>query len=82
VANDKIVHYNRVIINEARKLWEEGETIYCFPIYSRNDDVVDGIYISMFTNKEKDSSFDDYVNKYKSLSRNNMRYYTQSFLEE
>lgn len=82
MTNNKTVHYDRVTINEARKLWEEGENIYCFPIYSNNDDVVDGIYISMFTNKEKDNSFDEYVNMYKSVSRNNMRYYIQSFIEE
>lgn len=80
--NNKTVHYERITIQQARKLWSQGETIYCFPIYSKNDDVVDGIYISMFTNKEKHSDFDTYVKNYKSVSRNNMRYYTQHFIEE
>lgn len=79
---NKIVHYERVSINKARTLWLKGETIYCFPIYSKNDDVVDGIYLSVFTNKEKDQSFDGFVNNYKSVSRNNMRYYTQHFISE
>ena len=79
---NQVVHYNRITIKQARILWEKGETIYCFPIYSKTDDVVDGIYISMFTNKEKDSDFDVYVKNYKAVSRNNMRYYTQSFITE
>lgn len=78
---NKIVHYTRQAIKQARKLWDKGETIYCFPVYSKKDNVIDGLYISVFTNKEKDSSFNDFVRNYKSVSRINMRYYTQSFLE-
>lgn len=73
----KEVHYERVNINEARKLWNQGKKIYCFPIYSRTDDIIDGIYISVFTSKEKDNSFDEFVNSYKAVSRYNMRYYIE-----
>lgn len=78
----KVVHYERVNIKKARKLWSQGETIYCFPIYSKTDDVVDGIYISVCTNKDKHENFDTFVKNYKNVSRYNMRYYTQHFIEE
>lgn len=78
----KEVHYERINIKEARKLWSKGEKIYCYPIYSKHDNVQDGIYISMYTDNNKDNSFDEYVKMYKSVSRNNMRYYTQSFIEK
>lgn len=79
------IHYDRVQIKEARKLWEQGEKIYCLPIYSKSDfeldengDLMDGIHLSVFTSKEKDNSFDEFVKTYKSVSRNNMRYYIQN----
>jgi hypothetical protein len=80
--DNKMVHYERVAIDKARKLWLKGETIYCFPVYSKNDNVVDGIYITVFTNREKHIDFDTFVKNYKAVSRNNMRYYTQHFIDE
>lgn len=79
---DKIVHYNRVTIRQARKLFDAGEPIYLWPVYDRDASPIDGIYIHVKAHKGDAYNLDEYINVYKSVSRKQMRYYTESFITQ
>lgn len=62
----------RVTIQEARKLFDLGVVIYLLPSHT---EYVEGMGISVYTYNLKDKDFDAFVNRYKSVSSNKMRYY-------
>jgi len=74
-----MVTHKRISLREARKLYEAGETIYLWPVYKNDEFPIDGIHLHVCAHKGDSYNLDEYITRYKAVSRQKMRYYLESY---